>query len=141
QATHSRSPRGPVTPSRWVGGSSSTATTSTAASTSRALRRCYIPQRETAAYVRQGATCGDAAPTSRRPLFGEVFSFQRTFSMTPRYEPHEIEAKWQRVWEDEGAFNVPNPTPGNVGGEAADVRAEDPGASGAGGPGVPTAGN
>jgi leucyl-tRNA synthetase len=32
--------------------------------------------------------------------------------MTPRYEPHEIEAKWQRVWEDEGAFHVPNPVPG-----------------------------
>jgi leucyl-tRNA synthetase len=33
--------------------------------------------------------------------------------MTPRYEPHEIEAKWQRVWEDERAFNVPNPVPGS----------------------------
>jgi leucyl-tRNA synthetase len=32
--------------------------------------------------------------------------------MTPRYEPHEIEAKWQRVWEDERSFNVPNPVPG-----------------------------
>jgi len=32
--------------------------------------------------------------------------------MTPRYEPHEIEPKWQRVWEDERAFNVPNPVPG-----------------------------
>src|SRR3954468_11030715 len=32
--------------------------------------------------------------------------------MTPRYEPHEIETKWQRVWEDERAFNVPNPVPG-----------------------------
>jgi leucyl-tRNA synthetase len=32
--------------------------------------------------------------------------------MTPRYEPHEIEAKWQRVWEDEGAFHVPNPVEG-----------------------------
>jgi len=32
--------------------------------------------------------------------------------MTPRYEPHEIEAKWQRVWEDERAFNVPNPVQG-----------------------------
>jgi leucyl-tRNA synthetase len=32
--------------------------------------------------------------------------------MTPRYEPHEIEAKWQRVWEDERAFNVPNPVAG-----------------------------
>jgi leucyl-tRNA synthetase len=28
-----------------------------------------------------------------------------------RYEPHEIEAKWQRVWEDEQAFHVPNPGP------------------------------
>ncbi len=32
--------------------------------------------------------------------------------MTPRYEPHEIEARWQRVWEDEGAFHAPNPVPG-----------------------------
>jgi leucyl-tRNA synthetase len=32
--------------------------------------------------------------------------------MTPRYEPHEIEAKWQRVWEDEQAFHVSNPQPG-----------------------------
>ncbi|HEY3543967.1 MAG TPA: leucine--tRNA ligase [Gaiellaceae bacterium] len=32
--------------------------------------------------------------------------------MTPRYEPHEIEQKWQRVWEDEGAFHVPNPVAG-----------------------------
>jgi leucyl-tRNA synthetase len=31
---------------------------------------------------------------------------------TPRYEPHDIEQKWQRVWEDEGAFRVPNPVPG-----------------------------
>ncbi|HET7145575.1 MAG TPA: leucine--tRNA ligase [Gaiellaceae bacterium] len=29
-----------------------------------------------------------------------------------RYEPHTIEEKWQRVWEDEQAFHVPNPTPG-----------------------------
>jgi leucyl-tRNA synthetase len=32
--------------------------------------------------------------------------------MTPRYEPHEIEQKWQRVWEDEGAFRAPNPVQG-----------------------------
>jgi leucyl-tRNA synthetase len=25
------------------------------------------------------------------------------------YEPHEIERKWQRVWEDEGTWRVPNP--------------------------------
>ncbi|HEY2353979.1 MAG TPA: leucine--tRNA ligase [Gaiellaceae bacterium] len=31
---------------------------------------------------------------------------------TPRYEPHEIEQKWQRVWEDERAFSVPNPVEG-----------------------------
>jgi leucyl-tRNA synthetase len=27
-----------------------------------------------------------------------------------RYDPQRIEAKWQRVWEDEQAFVVPNPT-------------------------------
>ena len=26
-----------------------------------------------------------------------------------RYDPKAIEAKWQRVWEDAGAFHVPNP--------------------------------
>ena len=30
---------------------------------------------------------------------------------TPRYEPHQIEEKWQRVWEDERAFSTPNPSP------------------------------
>jgi len=58
--------------------------------------------------------------------------------MTPRYEPHEIEAKWQRVWEDERAFNVPNPEPGSFGGKAADAQAEDRGAAGAAGPGEQT---
>ncbi|HZC30028.1 MAG TPA: leucine--tRNA ligase, partial [Gaiellaceae bacterium] len=48
--------------------------------------------------------------------------------MTPRYEPHEIEAKWQRVWEDEGAFHVPNPVPmaGSDAGEAGVARPETP---------------
>ena len=32
--------------------------------------------------------------------------------MTPRYEPQEIEVKWQRVWEAARAFNVPNPVVG-----------------------------
>ncbi len=31
-----------------------------------------------------------------------------------RYDPTAIEAKWQRVWEDERAFFVPNPTPEEV---------------------------
>jgi leucyl-tRNA synthetase len=31
---------------------------------------------------------------------------------TPRYEPKQIEPKWQRVWEDARAFNTPNPPPG-----------------------------
>ena len=29
-----------------------------------------------------------------------------------RYDPHRIETKWQRVWEDERAFYVPDPKPG-----------------------------
>jgi len=28
------------------------------------------------------------------------------------YDPQQIEAKWQRVWEDERAFHSPNPAPG-----------------------------
>jgi leucyl-tRNA synthetase len=32
-----------------------------------------------------------------------------------RYDPKEIEAKWQRVWEDEQAFHVPNPDPAQAG--------------------------
>ncbi|HET9323719.1 MAG TPA: leucine--tRNA ligase [Gaiellaceae bacterium] len=31
-----------------------------------------------------------------------------------RYQPHEIEAKWQKVWEDERAFETPNPAPGET---------------------------
>jgi leucyl-tRNA synthetase len=29
-----------------------------------------------------------------------------------RYEPEQIEVKWQRVWEDERTFHTPNPAPG-----------------------------
>jgi leucyl-tRNA synthetase len=29
-----------------------------------------------------------------------------------RYDPEQIERKWQRVWEDERAFHTPNPSPG-----------------------------
>jgi leucyl-tRNA synthetase len=29
-----------------------------------------------------------------------------------RYEPQTIETKWQRIWKDERAFEVPNPEPG-----------------------------
>ncbi|MFL6068609.1 MAG: leucine--tRNA ligase, partial [Gaiellaceae bacterium] len=29
-----------------------------------------------------------------------------------RYEPRQIEEKWQRVWEDERTFHTPNPTAG-----------------------------
>jgi leucyl-tRNA synthetase len=32
-----------------------------------------------------------------------------------RYDPKEIETKWQRVWEDEQAFHVPNPDPAQAG--------------------------
>ena len=34
--------------------------------------------------------------------------------MTERYEPKEIEQRWQRVWEDAGAFHTPNPEPGEI---------------------------
>ncbi len=36
--------------------------------------------------------------------------------MHERYDPQAIEAKWQRVWEDEQAFAVPNPEPGEASG-------------------------
>jgi leucyl-tRNA synthetase len=29
-----------------------------------------------------------------------------------RYDPHAIEAKWQKIWDGERAFSVPNPEPG-----------------------------
>ncbi len=32
--------------------------------------------------------------------------------MDERYDPKAIEERWQRVWEDEQAFHVPNPEPG-----------------------------
>ncbi|HWN22835.1 MAG TPA: leucine--tRNA ligase [Gaiellaceae bacterium] len=34
--------------------------------------------------------------------------------MSERYNPKQIEAKWQRVWEDEQAFAVANPAPGEA---------------------------
>jgi leucyl-tRNA synthetase len=34
--------------------------------------------------------------------------------MSDRYDPKAIEAKWQRVWEDERSFHVPNPEPGTL---------------------------
>ena len=34
--------------------------------------------------------------------------------MTERYEPREIEQRWQRVWDDAGAFHTPNPEPGEI---------------------------
>ncbi len=30
-----------------------------------------------------------------------------------RYQPYEIEAKWQQVWEEEQTFHTPNPAPGD----------------------------
>jgi leucyl-tRNA synthetase len=32
--------------------------------------------------------------------------------MSEQYDPQAIEAKWQRVWEDEQTWHVPNPDPG-----------------------------
>ena len=34
--------------------------------------------------------------------------------MTEKYEPREIEQRWQRVWDDAGAFHTPNPEPGEI---------------------------
>ena len=35
-----------------------------------------------------------------------------------KYQPEQIEPKWQRVWEDAGAFHVANPEPGAPGDDA-----------------------
>ena len=37
--------------------------------------------------------------------------------MAEKYEPREIEQRWQRVWEDAGAFHTPNPEPGQIKGD------------------------
>jgi leucyl-tRNA synthetase len=34
--------------------------------------------------------------------------------MSERYDPQSIEAKWQRIWAEERAFNVPNPDPAEI---------------------------
>jgi leucyl-tRNA synthetase len=34
--------------------------------------------------------------------------------MSERYDPKSIEAKWQRIWAEERAFNVPNPDPAEI---------------------------
>jgi leucyl-tRNA synthetase len=34
--------------------------------------------------------------------------------MVNEYDPQTIEAKWQKVWEDEGVFHTPDPTPGSA---------------------------
>ncbi len=32
-------------------------------------------------------------------------------SMQPRYDPHGVEERWQRTWEDEGLYNAdPDPS-------------------------------
>ncbi len=37
--------------------------------------------------------------------------------MAEKYEPREIEQRWQRVWENAGAFHTPNPEPGQIEGD------------------------
>ena len=70
-----------------------------------------------------GSERGDAAPTSPEPLDREAFLYPerrcRRWSGWRRYDPQAIEAKWQRVWEDEQAFVVPNPEPGALRGRGA----------------------
>ena len=44
---------------------------------------------------------------------------------TERYDPEAIEAKWQRVWDDERAFDVPNPDLATADRRAVDVRPRD----------------
>ena len=68
-------------------------------------RSCFLPSPGRHARRRRA---GLPSASPRRGFFVP----EDVFPMTPRYEPHEIEAKWQRVWEDERAFNVPNPVPG-----------------------------
>src|SRR5581483_10302270 len=56
-----------------------------------------------------GADRGGAASSSRASLTRGFFV---SGGRLDRYEPEQIESKWQRVWEDARAFNVPNPEPG-----------------------------
>src|SRR5262249_2134476 len=51
-----------------------------------------------------------ATAASPRPLAREAFLAAEV--TMERYEPAEIEAKWQRVWEDERPFDVADPAPG-----------------------------
>ena len=44
--------------------------------------------------------------------------------MAEKYEPREIEQRWQRVWEDERAFHMPEPEPGQIEGDE-DLRCRD----------------
>ena len=58
--------------------------------------------------------------TPPEPLDREAFLFPLAKKKTMEqneaiaYDPAAIEAKWQRVWEEEQAFVVPNPEPGAV---------------------------
>src|SRR5581483_5864192 len=53
---------------------------------------------------------GGAASSSPGLSHERLFRFWRTVD---KYEPELIEPKWQRVWEEARAFNVPNPEPGD----------------------------
>src|SRR5918999_2633297 len=57
-------------------------------------------------FCRKGRLRGERRASSPRPLSREAFSFLRT--VMEKYEPQAIETKWQRTWEQERAFNVPN---------------------------------
>ncbi|MBN1632473.1 MAG: leucine--tRNA ligase [Thermoleophilia bacterium] len=42
--------------------------------------------------------------------------------MAPKYDPEQIETKWQKVWEEQQTFVIPNPAPGTVpGGKGSDA--------------------
>src|SRR5438045_2981628 len=74
------------------------------------LPPCYIPRNaRPAPSVAQEA---NAAPPRQLPTASRQRGFFVLGGRMDRYEPQQIEAKWQRVWVDERAFHVDNPEPG-----------------------------
>src|SRR5918912_3864813 len=55
---------------------------------------------------------GNAAKPRQLPTASPARGFFFPGAAMERYDPQTIEPKWQRVWEEARAFEVPNPPPG-----------------------------